>query len=116
MSKFSYLKCLAYLDSSLIFGIKPDLSRINEILKLLGNPHKKTAFIHIVGSNGKTSTDNTYSAIYCRARVLKAGYHISPHINEYTERLWYCGATICKERFASLFNDIYPFIERSQQP
>jgi len=109
MSKFSYLKCAAYLDSSLIFGIKPDLSRINEILKLLGNPHKKTAFIHIVGSNGKTST-TILTANILHGQGLKVGYHISPHINEYTERLWYCGAPISKERFTRLFNDIYPLL------
>jgi dihydrofolate synthase/folylpolyglutamate synthase len=109
MGKFSYPECAAYLDSSLIFGIKPDLSRINEILKLLGNPHKKTAFIHIVGSNGKTST-TILTANILQGQGLKAGYHISPHINEYTERLWYCGAPVRKERFARLFNDIYPSI------
>jgi dihydrofolate synthase / folylpolyglutamate synthase len=111
MSKFSYLKCTAYLDSSLVFGIKPDLSRINEILKLLGNPHKRTAFIHIVGSNGKTST-TIITASILQGQGLKTGYHTSPHINEYTERLWYCGAPVSKERFARLFNDIYPFITK----
>jgi dihydrofolate synthase/folylpolyglutamate synthase len=109
MEKFSYLKCAAYLDLSLKFGIKPDLSRINEILKLLGDPHKKTDFIHVVGSNGKTST-TILTASILQGQGLKAGYHISPHINEYTERLWYCGAPVKKERFTRLFNDIYPFI------
>ncbi len=109
MGNSSYLKCAAYLDSSLIFGIKPDLSRINEILKLLGDPHKKTDFIHIVGSNGKTST-TILTANILQGQGLKAGYHISPHITEYTERLWYCGAPVSKERFARLFNEIYPFI------
>lgn len=109
MEKFSYLQSVEYLDASLIFGIKPDLTRINKILKLLGSPHKKIAFIHIVGSNGKTST-TILTANILQGQGLKAGYHISPHINEYTERLWHCGAPIKKERFARLFNDIYPFI------
>jgi dihydrofolate synthase/folylpolyglutamate synthase len=109
MEKFSYLKCAAYLDSSLIFGIKPDLSRINETLRLLGDPQKKTSFIHIVGSNGKTST-TILTANILQGQGLKAGYHISPHINEYTERIWYCGAQVGRERFARLFNDIYPSI------
>ncbi len=109
MGKFSYLECAAYLDASLIFGIKPDLSRINKILKLLGNPHKKTAFIHIVGSNGKTST-TILTASILQGQGLKVGYHISPHISEYTERLWYCGAPVSRERFVCLFNDIYPSI------
>ncbi len=109
MGNLRYTKATEYLDNSLIFGIKPDLSRINKILELLGDPHKKTKFIHIVGSNGKTST-TILTANILHGQGLKAGYHISPHINDYTERLWYCGANISKERFASLFDDIYPYI------
>jgi dihydrofolate synthase / folylpolyglutamate synthase len=109
MEKFSYLQAAAYLDKSIIFGIKPDLLRINEILRQLGSPQKKTSFIHIVGSNGKTSTTIMTAGIL-QGQGLKVGYHISPHINEYTERLWYCGKQIEKERFAGVFNSIYPYI------
>src|SRR5665811_491783 len=109
MQIFSYSQATKYLDDCLVFGIKPSLVRINKILELQGNTHKKTDFIHVVGTNGKTSTSIIASHIIYKHRI-RCGYHISPHINEYTERLWHCGAPITKERFAGLFNDIYPYI------
>ncbi|MBE3095244.1 MAG: bifunctional folylpolyglutamate synthase/dihydrofolate synthase, partial [Actinobacteria bacterium] len=109
MQIFNYAQVTKYLDDCLVFGIKPSLVRINKILELQGNTHKKTDFIHVVGTNGKTSTTIIAShIIYMHG--IRCGYHISPHINEYTERLWVCGADISKSRFARLFSDIYPYI------
>ena len=103
-------KVCKYLDDCLIFGIKPSLTRIEKILKLLGNPHKKLDFIHIVGTNGKTSTA-TILAYILHQHGMRCGYHISPHINSYTERFWICGEQIKPGRFAKLFNDIYQYIK-----
>ncbi|MBE3138484.1 MAG: hypothetical protein IMZ63_01570 [Actinobacteria bacterium] len=110
MQIFNYAQVTKYLDDCLVFGIKPSLVRINKILELQGNTHKKTDFIHVVGTNGKTSTTIIAShIIYMHG--IRCGYHISPHINEYTERLWACGRNISKSRFARLFSDIYPYIQ-----
>jgi dihydrofolate synthase/folylpolyglutamate synthase len=103
-------KVCKYLDDCLIFGIKPSLTRIEKILKLLGNPHKKLDFIHIVGTNGKTSTA-TILAYILHQHGIRCGYHISPHINSYTERFWICGEQIKSGRFAKLFNGIYQYIK-----
>ncbi|OQA20891.1 MAG: Folylpolyglutamate synthase [Actinobacteria bacterium ADurb.Bin346] len=111
MKKFSYKEASGYLDKCLIFGIKPGLERIRKLLKLLGEPQKKTEFIHIVGSNGKTSTA-VMTAVMLYGQGLRSAYHISPHINEYTERFWFCGSNITEGRFAMLFSSIYPAIER----
>ena len=110
MKKFSYIDATEYLDKCLVFGIKPGLERIMKILNILGEPHKKTDFIHIVGSNGKTSTATMTAAILC-GQGFRGAYHISPHISEYTERFWLCGSNISKKRFASLFSSIFPVIE-----
>jgi len=103
-------KVCKYLDDCLIFGIKPSLTRIEKILKLLGNPHKKLNFIHIVGTNGKTSTA-TILAYILHQHGIRCGYHISPHINSYIERFWICGQQIKPDRFTKLFNDIYQYIK-----
>lgn len=110
-SKFNYAQVEKYLDDSLIFGIKPNLLRINKILELLGNPHKSnhTDFIHIVGTNGKTST-TIMTAHILNFHGFRSAYHISPHIKKYTERLWFCGRQIRQNEFTQLFNEIYPFI------
>jgi len=110
MQIFNYTQVIKYLDDCLIFGIKPSLVRINKILELQSNTHKKTDFIHVVGTNGKTSTTIITSHIMYN-HGIRCGYHISPHINEYTERLWVCGRDISKSRFARLFSDIYPYIQ-----
>ena len=99
-----------YLDDALIFGIKPSLIRINKILELMGDPHKDTDFIHIVGTNGKTSTTVMLAEIL-KGQGLRSAYHISPHISSYTERIWIDGSDITEEKFADTFSQIYPYIE-----
>jgi len=110
MKKFKYHQVTRFLDECLIFGIKPSLVRIRKILELLNSPQKKVNFIHIVGTNGKTSTTVIVSNILY-GHGIKCGYHISPHINEYTERMWICGRQVSRERFAEVFNEIYPYVE-----
>jgi dihydrofolate synthase/folylpolyglutamate synthase len=100
-----------YLDDCLIFGIKPGLERIEKILQLLGNPHRKIDFIHIVGTNGKTSTTKMVAGIL-NNHGIPTGYHISPHIRNYTERMWICGSDISKRKFAQIFNQIYPLVKQ----
>ncbi len=99
-----------YLDDALIFGIKPSLIRINKILELMGDPHKDTDFIHIVGTNGKTSTVVMLAEIL-KGQGLKSAYHISPHISSYAERIWIDGTDMTEEKFADTFDQIYPYIE-----
>jgi dihydrofolate synthase/folylpolyglutamate synthase len=111
VKKFSYKQVTRYLDDCLIFGIKPDLTRIKKILELTGNPHKKNDFIHIVGTNGKTST-TIITASILKSHGLKCGYHISPHINSYTERIWIDGKDISESNFEDIFNFLYPYIEK----
>ena len=41
-----------------------DLSRISDLLKRLGNPHKMLKFVHIAGTNGKGSTLEYMSDIF----------------------------------------------------
>lgn len=106
-----YNKVSKYLDDCLIFGIKPSLVRIERVLSLLGNPHRKCDFIHIVGTNGKTSTTKILANILA-FHGIKCGYYISPHINSYTERMWIDGKELTRERFSELFSDLYPYIER----
>ncbi len=98
-----------YLDDCLIFGIKPSLTRINKITGLLGDPHKNTDFIQIVGTNGKTSTTFMLANILYHHGISTA-CHISPHIDSYTERFWINGKEISEKRFVQVFEAIYPAI------
>ena len=105
-----YNKVCKYLNSTLVFGIKPNLLRINKILNLLDDPHTKINFIHIVGTNGKTSTTKITSAIL-NAHGFSSGYYISPHVHSYTERISIKGNDISEEKFVKVFEDILPLIK-----
>ncbi|MEA2015553.1 MAG: cyanophycin synthetase [Actinomycetota bacterium] len=107
----NYGQVCKYLDGCLIFGIKPGLERVRKLLELLGNPQKKPDFIHVVGTNGKTSTTKITAAIL-KNHGIKTGYYISPHINSYTERIWIDGEDISEEKFSGAFNEIYPYIKK----
>lgn len=106
-----YGQVCKYLDDCLIFGIKPGLVRIKKILELLDNPQKKVDFIHVVGTNGKTSTTRITAGIL-KYHGIKTGYYISPHINRYTERIWINGKDISEKKFSKTFNRIYPYIKQ----
>ncbi|MBU4314086.1 MAG: hypothetical protein KJ821_04760 [Actinobacteria bacterium] len=106
----SYRQVCKYLDGCLIFGIIPGLVRIEKILQLLDNPQKKVDFIHIVGTNGKTSTTKMVAGIL-NYHGIHTGYHISPHINSYIERIWISGKEVSEKKFTKVFDEIYPYIE-----
>ena len=68
------------------FGISLGLDRINNLLKLLGNPEKKVPIIHVAGSNGKGSLCAYLSSILTEAGY-KTGRYTSPHLIHWTERI-----------------------------
>ncbi len=42
---------------------KPDLKNTNELLKFLGDPHKRVNTIHVAGTNGKGSSSHMLASI-----------------------------------------------------
>ena len=55
-------------------------------MRALGSPQKKYRTIHVVGTNGKTST-TLYAAALLRALGLRVGSLTSPHLDDWTERI-----------------------------
>ena len=58
----TYDECIAWLYRQLPMyqnigksAVKKDLKNIRRLCEGLGNPHKKTTFIHVAGTNGKGS-------------------------------------------------------------
>ncbi|MFT7098486.1 MAG: dihydrofolate synthase/folylpolyglutamate synthase [Rickettsiales bacterium] len=67
--------------------VKLGLSRVNELLGRLGNPHKQLPpTIHIAGTNGKGSTQAFLRAIFEDAD-LKVHSYVSPHLVRFNERI-----------------------------
>lgn len=67
-------------------GINRGLDRVLEALALLGNPQNQFKSVHIAGTNGKGST-SAMTASILREAGYKAGLTVSPHIQDYRERI-----------------------------
>ena len=90
----------AYLDSLAVFGMRPGLERVSELLERLGRPQDAWRAIHIVGTNGKSSTTR-YSEALLRAHGLRSGAYLSPHISGWTERVVVDGRPVGDDVFGA---------------
>ena len=86
-------------------GMKPGLARIKKLLTALGNPEKRLKTIHVVGTNGKSSTARMISAVL-GSQGLKAGAYLSPHLVSFTERFLINGKEITPARFEKLILEV----------
>lgn len=62
------------------------LERITRLLELLDNPHEAYPTVHVVGTNGKSSTARMVSAAI-RAQGFRCGSFTSPHLLSFRERI-----------------------------
>ncbi len=103
----TYNKALEFINSTLVFGSKPGLSRIGRLLELLGNPQKKLKFIHIAGTNGKGSTC-TFIACALKEAGYKTGLYTSPFVIDFRERIQINNEYIAKKDIAKLVQKVIP--------
>jgi dihydrofolate synthase/folylpolyglutamate synthase len=75
-----------YLQSLAAFGMRLGLERISALLEELGNPQERLDAIHVVGTNGKSSTVR-FAAAALSASGLRTGAYLSPHIVGWDERV-----------------------------
>ncbi len=91
-----YMEALQYIHSLNVFGSRPGLERITELLKVLGNPEDGLEVIHVAGTNGKGSTSTMLSSILqCSGK--KTGLFISPYVTEFNERIQVDGKPISNQ-------------------
>lgn len=75
-----------YLLSLELFGMRFGLDRMRRLLTALDQPQERFPAIHVVGSNGKSSTTRMTAAILGR-HGLRTGAYLSPHLVSFTERV-----------------------------
>jgi dihydrofolate synthase / folylpolyglutamate synthase len=75
-----------YLRSLELFGMRFGLDRMRRMMTALHSPERRFASIHVVGTNGKSSTTRMIAAILER-HGLRTGTYTSPHLISYTERV-----------------------------
>lgn len=95
----NYAEALEYINLSLKGGCNPGLSRIENLLELLGNPHKAIKAVHIAGTNGKGSITAMISSIL-KEEGYRVGTYISPHLQSITERYLINNVEIEEDVFA----------------
>jgi len=101
MNKNGYQRSLDYLYGLEKFGMIFGLTKIEEILEAIGNPHREIQAIHIGGTNGKGSTAAIIASIL-RREGYRVGLYTSPHLIRFTERVKVNEKEIEKEEVASL--------------
>lgn len=75
-----------HLLSLELFGMRFGLERMLRLLTALGSPQRRYAAIHVVGTNGKSSTVR-YAAALMEAQGVRAGAYLSPHLVSFAERI-----------------------------
>jgi len=89
----------SYIESLELFGMQFGLERIHDLLDKLGNPEADFDAIHVVGSNGKSSTVRFCEALL-EAEGVRTGAYLSPHITTFRERIRVDGETLSEEAYA----------------
>ena len=75
-----------YILSRELFGMRFGLDRMRRLMTAMGNPQLRFGSIHVVGTNGKSSTVRMTAAIL-RRHGLKVGAYLSPHLVSFAERI-----------------------------
>ena len=89
-----------YLESLAAFGMRPGLERVSAVLEALGQPQRSFRAIHVVGTNGKSSTTR-YAAAILAAHGLRTACYLSPHIHGWAERVQIGGEHISRDAFGA---------------
>ncbi len=89
-----------YLLSLELFGMRFGLDRMRRLMTALGHPERRFESIHVVGTNGKSSTTRMIAAIL-RRHGLRAGAYLSPHLVSFGERIRIDDADLAPEAFAA---------------
>jgi dihydrofolate synthase/folylpolyglutamate synthase len=76
----------AHLLSLELFGMRFGLERMRRLLTVLGSPQEQFAAIHVVGTNGKSSTVRMCAALL-EAHGVRTGAFLSPHLASFAERI-----------------------------
>ena len=75
-----------YILSRELFGMRFGLDRMRRLMTTMDNPQLRFQSIHVVGTNGKSSTVRMTAAIL-RRHALRTGSYLSPHLVSFAERI-----------------------------
>jgi dihydrofolate synthase/folylpolyglutamate synthase len=89
----------SYVLSLERFGMRFGLDRMRRLMTTMGLPQERFAAIHVVGTNGKSSTTRMIAAILER-HGLRTGAYTSPHLVSFGERIQVDERDLTPQQFA----------------
>ncbi len=120
MEKDNYQSALDYIYSFIDFSLTRnlrysaanfDLSRMQDLVDLLGNPERSYAVVHVAGTKGKGSTCALVASILS-SQGYKVGFYSSPHMIDFKERIRVNDVQITSEEVVSLVESMREKIEK----
>jgi len=97
----------SYVNGLERLGWRFGLERVTKLVEALGSPHRAYRTIHVVGTNGKSSTTRFISALL-EARGHRVGAYVSPHLISLAERQMVNSIPSTDEEFCDLVARIRP--------
>ena len=89
-----------HIGSLELFGMRFGLDRMRRMMTVLGAPERRLQTVHVVGTNGKSSTTRMIAAILQR-HGLRTGAYLSPHLISYAERVQVGERDLDERQFAA---------------
>ncbi|MEJ7797421.1 MAG: cyanophycin synthetase [Solirubrobacteraceae bacterium] len=89
-----------WLLSLELFGMRFGLERMRELMAALGAPNEAFRSIHVVGTNGKSSTVRMIAALL-EQHGVHTGAYLSPHLVSFAERIRIDGVDVSPEQLAA---------------
>jgi dihydrofolate synthase/folylpolyglutamate synthase len=103
-----------YVNGLERLGTRLGLERVRKLVEALGSPQTAYRTIHVVGTNGKTSTTRFISALL-QAQGHRVGAYISPHLISLAERQMVDSIPSTDEEFCDLMNRIRPVVDELEK-
>src|SRR2546430_7738175 len=100
MTRWDEDRAERHLRSLELFGMRFGLEKMRRMMTVLDAPQQRFDSIHVVGTNGKTSTARLTAAILER-HGLRTGTYTSPHLVSYRERVQVSEREVGGEAFAA---------------
>src|SRR3712207_3906065 len=101
-----------------LFRSRFGLDRMRRLLTVLGSPQETFRSVHVVGTNGKSSTVRMTAAIL-EAHGLRTGTYLSPHLESFRERVRIGDEDLAATDFARAISEVAhaaEMVERTLEP
>ena len=89
------------------------LERVEQLLDRLGNPQDRVQYIHIAGTNGKSSI-SCMSASVLSAAGYKTGLYTSPYVNRFNERMQIDGVQITDDELVEMTEKVRRYADEME--